>query len=181
MNCFKCGYKWLYRAKAQKVHRCYNCGNIFITKSSRGLIYSKKNSHAEFNRVRPSFNYRKSDYCVYMLLTESGSIYTGMTNNIMSRLNQHVHGSGANHTKNFGVKTFLAHRYCKDKKEALWIEKLIQNNLFHDEKLELVTYWKNRKSGKPFPFTIWKAIQEGEEIQKRTGRKRNSFKQGLRR
>ena len=43
-------------------------------------------------------------YYTYILRCEDGSLYTGMTNNIESRLLQHVSGNGAKYTKSHKAK-----------------------------------------------------------------------------
>lgn len=178
MICFRCGFKWQYKNKPQRVHRCYDCGNIFITRKPQGLASGRYQSSIEVNGRNPRFNYRKAGPCVYLLLTGKSTVYTGKTINIMKRLNQHVHGtkSAANHTSRYGVLKFLGLRYFSSEQEALRIEKIIHDNLFQDEKLMLARYWNSGKGEKTFPFNIWKAIQRGEEILRLTGKKRNSIR-----
>ncbi len=48
-----------------------------------------------------------NDWYVYLIECENGSLYTGMTNDLAKRLERHKKGTGAKHTKIFGVKKIV--------------------------------------------------------------------------
>ena len=58
-------------------------------------------------------------YFVYLLKCRDGSLYTGITNNIARRLNQHKKGYGGNYTKSRGVEKILHMEEHPDKGTAL--------------------------------------------------------------
>lgn len=83
-------------------------------------------------------------YYTYMLRCLDNSIYTGMTNNLEKRINQHVlkEKSGAKYTKSHNAIRLEAAWKSKDKSLACKLEYQIKNltkvqkeNLISDEKL----------------------------------------------
>lgn len=63
---------------------------------------------------------------VYILETKKGSLYTGMTNDVPSRMHAHKQGKGAKFTRSFGFKKLLYTEEHPTKSSALKREKEIQ-------------------------------------------------------
>lgn len=61
-------------------------------------------------------------YYTYMLRCIDGSIYTGMTNNIDNRLNEHLSGMGAKYTKSHKAEKLEAVWRSKNKSLACKLE-----------------------------------------------------------
>lgn len=59
---------------------------------------------------------------LYIIECNNGAYYTGVTNDIQKRLNQHKTGVGARYTKQYGVKELAYVRPCKNKSEAMKLE-----------------------------------------------------------
>lgn len=86
-------------------------------------------------------------YYTYMLRCEDNSIYTGMTNNLDKRINEHLSKNGAKYTKSHNAIKLESAWRSKDKSLACKLEYQIKNlnkkqkeNLISGEKL--VTYLK---------------------------------------
>ena len=81
-------------------------------------------------------------YYTYMIRCEDNSLYTGMTNNLEKRVNEHISKNGAKYTKSHNaIKLEIAWR-SKDKSLACKLEYQIKNltkkqkeNLILGEKL----------------------------------------------
>lgn len=56
---------------------------------------------------------------VYILQTNKGQLYTGMTNNIERRFNEHSSGRGARFTRIFGVSKLLYQAPFETRIEAM--------------------------------------------------------------
>lgn len=56
---------------------------------------------------------------VYILQTQDGRLYTGITSDIVRRMKEHQKGRGCRFTKSFGFKKLLYQETCLDRKEAL--------------------------------------------------------------
>lgn len=65
-----------------------------------------------------SYNLMNS-WFVYILKCADNSLYTGITNNIKSRLSKHINGKGAKYTKIKGVKKLVYSEKFKTKSKAL--------------------------------------------------------------
>lgn len=63
---------------------------------------------------------------VYIIETEDGRFYTGTTNDVPRRVNEHKDGKGARYTRIFGFKRLLYQEECPAKSQALKREKQIQ-------------------------------------------------------
>jgi putative endonuclease len=63
---------------------------------------------------------------MYILLCSDGSYYTGSTNDLRRRLEQHQNGEGANHTKKRLPITLLYYEEYSRIDEAFYREKQIQ-------------------------------------------------------
>ena len=79
---------------------------------------------------------RKS-YCVYLLLCDDGSYYTGYTNNVTSRLERHKKGRGARYTRMHRPKKVVYVEEFRTRGAATRREQQIKA-LSHREKHELV-------------------------------------------
>jgi len=56
---------------------------------------------------------------VYIIECADGSYYTGITNDLERRTNEHASGKGARYTRARGVKGMVWRSYCADKGTAL--------------------------------------------------------------
>ncbi len=63
---------------------------------------------------------------VYILLCSNGSYYTGSTNDLERRLQEHFSGEGANHTKKYPLVELLYYEEFQRIDEAFYREKQIQ-------------------------------------------------------
>jgi putative endonuclease len=64
----------------------------------------------------------KTPYYVYMLLCSDQSIYTGLTNNVLKRLETHNAGTGAKYTRSRRPVKLLAVWTCQNRSEAARLE-----------------------------------------------------------
>ena len=76
----------------------------------------------------------KKQWHVYILECQDGSFYTGVTNNIDSRMKAHAEGKGSKYVCQKGFKKLLQTKPCKDKSEACKCEYEIKQ-LPREEKL----------------------------------------------
>ncbi len=75
--------------------------------------------------------------CVYVLLCEDGSYYTGYAKDVSSRVRQHMRGTGARYTKLHRPKKLVYIEEFDTRREAMKREIEIKK-LSHDEKQKLV-------------------------------------------
>ena len=70
------------------------------------------------------------DYCVYMLLCQDGSYYTGYTQNLVNRVKQHMSGKGSRYTR------------VKKPKEIVYIEEsdTRSNAMRREREIKLLTH-----------------------------------------
>lgn len=61
----------------------------------------------------------RGQWCVYMLLCGDGSLYTGATNDLLTRLRTHERGQGARYTRGRGPLRLVYREPCGDRSEAL--------------------------------------------------------------
>ena len=66
-------------------------------------------------------------YFVYILQTNNGSYYTGLTKDIQARLDRHIHGRGAKFTKTKKPIRLVYYEETKDLKSAMKREKQIKD------------------------------------------------------
>lgn len=78
----------------------------------------------------------KPKWVVYILKCSNGSLYTGITNDIARRLNEHKRGAGAKYTRAFGVKKLVYLEPAKNRSRASIREAAIKK-LKRKEKLAL--------------------------------------------
>ena len=57
-------------------------------------------------------------WCVYLLECMDSSYYTGVTNDVNSRMEAHATGKGSKYVYKKGFKELLRAKPCKDKSEA---------------------------------------------------------------
>lgn len=90
------------------------------------------------------YSQRKSDGLVYVyfIRCNDGSIYTGVSNNVYRRYEQHRMGKGAKYTKIKGVNELITYRKFANRSEALKIEYHIKS-LTTEKKRQLIRTWKN--------------------------------------
>lgn len=69
-----------------------------------------------------------NSYWVYILLCENNSYYTGYTNDVKSRFEQHQKGKGAKYTRSFKPLSIAqSWEIRQGKSAAMKIERLIKN------------------------------------------------------
>ncbi len=73
---------------------------------------------------------------VYILLCADDTLYTGITNNLERRIEQHNEGKGAKYTRGRGPVTLVRSFECASKSEALKLEYKIKQ-LPREEKLKV--------------------------------------------
>ena len=99
---------------------------------------------------------------MYILLCDNGSYYTGSTNNLELRLQQHFAGEGSNHTKKHPPVKLLYYEEFDRIEEAFYREKQVQGwcrkkkealiNREHEKLPELSrNYSKYGRNEKPVP------------------------------
>ncbi len=66
------------------------------------------------------------EWYVYILECQDGSFYTGVTNDIDSRMNAHANGTGSKYVCKKGFKELLRVKKCKDKSDACKCEYAIK-------------------------------------------------------
>ncbi|MBD2814881.1 GIY-YIG nuclease family protein [Xenorhabdus sp. Flor] len=83
-------------------------------------------------------NINKSDWYLYLIKTQNGSLYTGITTDISRRLIQHSTGKGAKALRGKGSLTLVYHSLVRDKSTALKLEYRVKQ-LNKQQKERLVT------------------------------------------
>ena len=94
-------------------------------------------------------------YYTYMVRCEDNSIYTGMTNNLEKRIEEHLSKKGAKYTKSHNAIKLETAWKSKNKSLACKLEYQIKNlakqqkeNLINGEKLS--TYLKEKIDGRKY-------------------------------
>ncbi len=94
-------------------------------------------------------------YYTYMVRCEDNSIYTGMTNNLEKRIEEHLSKKGAKYTKSHNAIKLETAWKSKNKSLACQLEYQIKNlakqqkeNLINGEKLS--TYLKGKIDGRKY-------------------------------
>ncbi len=82
---------------------------------------------------------------VYILQTQSGPLYTGITNDLVRRMKEHQEGKGSHFTRAFKFSKLLYQRACRTRSTALKREAAIKN-LTREEKLKLISTYHNKES-----------------------------------
>ncbi|MDC0126689.1 GIY-YIG nuclease family protein [Methylophilaceae bacterium] len=61
---------------------------------------------------------KKNSWCVYILKCSDSTYYTGITNNVERRIQQHNTNKGAKYTKGRGPFSLVYQENCKNRAEA---------------------------------------------------------------
>ncbi len=85
----------------------------------------------------------KHDWCVYVLKCGDGSLYTGITKDILVRWREHVTGKGAKYTRAHKPVDLAYFQAQLTHSEALQLEARIKK-MRHKEKLKFCTFTKER-------------------------------------
>ena len=80
-------------------------------------------------------------WCVYILRCADGTLYCGMTNNIIKRLEAHRSGNGAKYTRGRLPVILEAYRSVESKSEALKLENKVKKQPKH-KKIEFLKSFK---------------------------------------
>lgn len=83
-----------------------------------------------------------TEWVVYILLCSDNTLYTGITNDLLKRLEKHNKGLGAKYTKGRGPLLCVYAKDMGDKSSAMKEEYRIKQ-LNKTKKLELIKSWKN--------------------------------------
>ncbi|SFU36689.1 GIY-YIG nuclease family protein [Xenorhabdus koppenhoeferi] len=67
-------------------------------------------------------NIKESNWYIYLIRTQSGSLYTGITTDISRRLMQHASGKGAKALRGKGPLILVYQSLVKDRETALKVE-----------------------------------------------------------
>mgnify|MGYP006285779031 CR=1 FL=1 len=65
-------------------------------------------------------------YYVYILTNHSGTLYTGMTNNLVRRLDEHRRGVGSKFTAKYNIRRLVHVEVYRDVRNAIAREKEIK-------------------------------------------------------
>lgn len=84
---------------------------------------------------------------LYILRTAKGLLYTGITNNVDRRFNQHQNGKGAKALRGKGPLELLFHCEAGDRSQASKLEYQVKQ-LKKQEKIRLITH-------QPESLTLW--------------------------
>ena len=76
-------------------------------------------------------------WCVYILECNDGSLYTGITNNIIKRLDAHNAGNGAKYTRGRLPVILEEYKFVDSKSEALKLEYKVKQQPKH-QKIEFL-------------------------------------------
>jgi len=79
-----------------------------------------------------------SKWCVYILECKDKSLYTGITNNIKNRFDEHKSGKGSKYVRSRGAKKIVYSESFRTKSKALKRESKIKG-LNRQNKLELIS------------------------------------------
>ena len=78
------------------------------------------------------------NWFVYILQCADGSLYTGITTNVIRRISEHEAGIGARYTKGRGPFQLTYQKPCKNRAEASKLEMSIKS-LSRTKKLALIS------------------------------------------
>ncbi len=81
-------------------------------------------------------------WVVYILLCNDSTLYTGITNDLVKRLDKHNKGLAAKYTRGRGPVILVYVKEMEDKSSALKEEYRIKQ-LNKSKKLELIESWKD--------------------------------------
>ena len=87
-----------------------------------------------------------SDYYVYIMTNNSGTLYVGVTNNLERRVYEHKHGTNDGFTKRYVLTRLVYYESSPDVREAIAREKEIKGWV-RRKKVALIKsanpYWKD--------------------------------------
>ena len=67
------------------------------------------------------------DFYVYMIASDrNGTIYKGMTSNLVQRIYQHKHENGSQFTPQYNVKKLVWYKHCENWENAVTLEKRLR-------------------------------------------------------
>jgi putative endonuclease len=70
---------------------------------------------------------RKYHYYVYILTNHTGTLYTGVTNNLVRRLDEHRRGVGSKFAAKYNIKRLVHFEVYQDVQDAIAREKEIKS------------------------------------------------------
>ena len=65
-------------------------------------------------------------YYVYIMTNRSGTLYTGVTNDLLRRVHEHKQGEGSKFTSKYKINPLIYFESCADPREAIAREKQIK-------------------------------------------------------
>ena len=80
---------------------------------------------------------KMSKWYIYILKCSNGSLYTGITNDVKRRFNEHKSGKGAKYTRAFGAKRIVFLECAKNRSKASKREAAIKK-MSRKEKIGLI-------------------------------------------
>lgn len=95
---------------------------------------------------------------VYILRCGDATLYTGITNDLQRRLEEHNKGSGAKYTRGRGRGRFIYTKECESRSAALKEEARLKD-LTRKEKLSLAKNFKGK--ARELPSKLFKVVNEG--------------------
>jgi putative endonuclease len=97
--------------------------NLGFLKGLKGHVKENIAKQLESDSIQFMPEYEDVDrWCVYILECIDGTLYTGISNNIVKRLRAHRNGTGAKYTRGRTPLTLEAMKVVKNKSEALKLE-----------------------------------------------------------
>ena len=88
--------------------------------------------------IQASYGIENMSWAVYILQCADGSLYTGITTNVIRRINEHESGIGARYTRGRGPFQLMYKINCKNRAEASKLEISIKS-LSRIKKLALIS------------------------------------------
>ena len=80
---------------------------------------------------------KSKDYYVYIMASDTGTLYTGVTNDLVRRISEHQQGIFEGFTKKYKCHKLIFYENYSDIKQAISREKQIKN-WNRDKKQELI-------------------------------------------
>ncbi|PHM62150.1 GIY-YIG nuclease family protein [Xenorhabdus ishibashii] len=110
-----------------------------------------------------------SNWYIYLIRTQNGALYTGMTSNISRRFMQHAAGKGAKFLRGKGPLTLVYQSPVRDKGMALKVEyrvkklsKQQKERLVIDQPLCVTTYLTKINSSEKFFTQVMPTDEQNE-------------------
>jgi len=93
---------------------------------------------------------RQHNYYVYIMTNRSGTLYTGMTNDLLRRVWQHKHKTTKGFTSQYNIDRLIYHEHYRDVRQAILREKQIKG-WRRQKKIDLIESmnpgWKDLSEG----------------------------------